>query len=40
MIQYPIKWIKEIVKTANSVSFHIEACNHISEAKNIINELR
>ena len=40
MIQHPIKWVKEIVKTANSVSFHIEACNDIDEAKNIINELK
>ena len=40
MIQHPIKWVKEIVKTANSVSFHIEACNDIVEAKIIINELK
>ena len=40
MIENPIKWVTEIVKTANSVSFHIEACNDINDTKEIINEFR
>ena len=40
MIVNPKKWVNQIVKTANSISFHIEACHNQDEAIDIINQIK
>ena len=37
MIENPKKWIRRFAETANSISFHIEACKNIEYAKEVIN---
>tara|TARA_B100000315_G_scaffold11605_1_gene11185 strand:+ start:100 stop:753 length:654 start_codon:yes stop_codon:yes gene_type:complete len=40
MIVNPKKWIKQFSETASSISFHIEACEDITYAKEVIKECR
>lgn len=40
MIENPKKWIKDFIKVANSISFHIEACENLSYANKIIDECK
>ena len=40
MIINPKNWINQIVKTADSISFHIEACRDQDDAIDIINQIK
>ena len=40
MIINPKNWINQIVKTADSISFHIETCRDQDDAIDIINQIK
>ena len=40
MITNPLKWVQNVAKTADSISFHYEACKDIDEVIKVINKIK